>query len=72
MRVSKEQKERLVEPSKEQNKSLTQYVLDTCLIEDVDTNRRYTPSERIENATSSNSSNCAKILNVERTNWWIK
>lgn len=38
MRVSKEQKERLVELSKKQNKSLTQYVLDTCLIEDVDTN----------------------------------
>lgn len=38
MRVSKEQKERLVELSKRQNKSLTQYVLDTCLIEDVDTN----------------------------------
>ena len=38
MRVSKEQKERLVELSKQQNKSLTQYVLDTCLIEDVDTN----------------------------------
>lgn len=38
MRVSKEQKERLVELSKKQNKSLTQYVLDTCLIEDVDKN----------------------------------
>ena len=38
MRVSKEQKERLVELSKKQNKSLTQYGLDTCLIEDVDTN----------------------------------
>ena len=38
MRVSKEQKERLVELSKKQNKSLTQYVLDRCIIEDVDTN----------------------------------
>ena len=38
MRVSKEQKERLVELSKKQNKSLTQYVLDTCLVEDADTN----------------------------------
>lgn len=38
MRVSKEQKEKLVELAKKQNKSLTQYVLDTCLIEDVDTN----------------------------------
>lgn len=38
MRVSKEQKEKLVELSKQQNKSLTQYVLDRCIIEDVDTN----------------------------------
>lgn len=38
MRVSKEQKERLVELSKKQNKNLTQYILDTCLIDDVDTN----------------------------------
>lgn len=38
MRVSKEQKEKLVEIAKQQNKSLTQYVLDTCLVEDVDTN----------------------------------
>ena len=37
MRVSKEQKEKLVEIAKQQNKSLTQYVLDTCLVEDVDT-----------------------------------
>ena len=37
MRVSKEQKEKLVELAKKQNKSLTQYVLDTCLVEDVDT-----------------------------------
>lgn len=38
MRVSKEQKEKLVEIAKQQNKSLTQYVLDTCLVENVDTN----------------------------------
>lgn len=38
MRVSKEQKERLIELSKKQNKNLTQYILDTCLIDDVDTN----------------------------------
>lgn len=36
MRVSKEQKEKLVEIAKQQNKSLTQYVLDTCFVEDVD------------------------------------
>lgn len=47
MRVSKEQKERLVELSKKQNKSLTQYVLDTCLVEDVDTN--------IDGSTSSSA-----------------
>ena len=38
MRVSKEQKERLVELSKKENKNLTQYILDKCLIDDVDTN----------------------------------
>lgn len=38
MRVSKEQKEKLVEIAKQQNKSLTQYVLDRCIIEDVYTN----------------------------------
>lgn len=38
MRVSKEQKERLVELSKKENKNLTQYVLDKCIIDDVDTN----------------------------------
>lgn len=50
MRVSKEQKERLVELSKKKNKSLTQYVLDTCLIEDVDTNidGSTRSSERVE------------------------
>lgn len=47
MRVSKEQKERFVELSKKQHKSLTQYVLDTCLVEDVDTN--------IDDATHSSS-----------------
>lgn len=46
MRVSKEQKEKLVEIAKQQNKSLTQYVLDTCLVEDVDTS--------IDDSTHSN------------------
>ena len=57
MRVSKEQKERLVELSKKQNKSLTQYVLDRCIIEDVDTDVDNVAhsSERIEkDATRSN------------------
>lgn len=56
MRVSKEQKERLVELSKKQNKSLTQYVLDTCLIENVDTN--------IDNATHS-SARVEKMLQAQ-------
>lgn len=56
MRVSKEQKERLVELSKKQNKSLTQYVLDTCLIEDVDTN--------IDGSTRS-SARVEKMLQVQ-------
>lgn len=38
MRVSKEQKEKLVELARKQNKSLTQYVLDRCIVEDVNTN----------------------------------
>ena len=37
MRVSKEQKEKLVEISKKQNKSLTQYVLGRCIVDNVDT-----------------------------------
>ena len=49
MRVSKEQKERLVELSKKQNKSLTQYVLDRCIIDDVARS-----SARVKNATKSN------------------
>ncbi len=49
MRVSKEQKERLVEISKKQNKSLTQYVLDRCIIDDVARS-----SARVKNATKSN------------------
>lgn len=53
MRVSKEQKEKLVGIAKKQNKSLTQYILDTCLIEDVDTN--------VDDATRS-SARIEKIL----------
>ena len=50
MRVSKEQKERFVELSKKQNKSLTQYVLDRCIIDDVARS-----SARVKkNATKSN------------------
>lgn len=55
MRVSKEQKEKLVELAKKQNKSLTQYVLDVCLVEDVDTDVDSVAhsSERVEKMLQS-------------------
>lgn len=55
MRVSKEQKEKLVELAKKQNKSLTQYVLDACLVEDVDTDVESVAhsSERVEKMLQS-------------------
>lgn len=56
MRVSKEQKERLVELSKQQNKSLTQYVLDRCIVEDVDTN--------VDDSTHS-STRVEKMLQIQ-------
>ena len=59
MRVSKEQKERLVEISKKQNKSLTQYVLDRCIIDDV---------ARVKKCYKFKLSNCAKILSVNVLN----
>lgn len=55
MRVSKDQKEKLVELAKKQNKSLTQYVLDVCLVEDVDTDIDSVAhsSERVEKMLQS-------------------
>lgn len=55
MRVSKEQKEKLVELAKKQNKSLTQYVLDACLVENVDTDVDSVAhsSERVEKMLQS-------------------
>lgn len=55
MRVSKDQKEKLVELAKKQNKSLTQYVLDVCLVEDVDTDvdSVANSSERVEKMLQS-------------------
>ena len=55
MRVSREQKEKLVELAKKQNKSLTQYVLDACLVEDVDTDVDSVAhsSERVEKMLQS-------------------
>lgn len=69
MRVSKEQKEKLVELSKKQNKSLTQYVLDTCLIEDVDTNidDAIHSSERIEKMLQAQIEQLREDFERERT-----
>lgn len=69
MRVSKEQKERLVELSKQQNKNLTQYVLDTCLIEDVDTNidGSTRSSERIEKMLQDQIEQLREDFERERT-----
>ena len=63
MRVSKEQKERLVELSKKQNKSLTQYVLDRCIIDDVACS-----SARVKKCYKVKLSNCAMILSVNVLN----
>lgn len=69
MRVSKEQKEKLVEIAKQQNKSLTQYVLDTCLVEDVDTNVDDSThsSVRIENMLQSQIEQLREDFERERT-----
>lgn len=69
MRVSKEQKEKLVEIAKQQNKSLTQYVLDTCLVEDVDTNADDSThsSVRIEKMLQSQIEQLREDFERERT-----
>ena len=69
MRVSKEQKERLVELSKKQNKSLTKYVLDRCIVEDVDTNvDDYThSSERVEKMLQDQIEQLREDFERERT-----
>lgn len=54
MRVSKEQKEKLVELSKKQNKSLTQYVLDRCIVDNVDTDVDNVDTDVDDVANSSN------------------
>ena len=43
IRVSKEQKEKLVELAKNENKTITQYILDRCIVED-----SYTESSSID------------------------
>ena len=69
MRVSKEQKERLVELAKKQNKSLTQYVLDTCLVENIDTNidDATRSSTRIEKMLQSQIEQLREDFERERT-----
>lgn len=69
MRVSKEQKEKLVELSKKQNKSLTQYVLDRCIIEDVDTDVDSVAhsSERIEKMLQDQIERLREDFERERT-----
>lgn len=69
MRVSKEQKEKLVGIAKKQNKSLTQYILDTCLVEDVDTNiDDYThSSERVEKMLQDQIEQLREDFERERT-----
>ena len=63
MRVSKEQKGKLVEIAKKQNKSLTQYVLDRCIIDDVARS-----SARVKKCYKVKLSNCAMILSVNVLN----
>ena len=45
IRVSKEQKEKLVELAKNENKTITQYILDRCIVED-----SYTESSSVDDA----------------------
>ena len=69
MRVSKEQKEKLVELSKKENKSLTQYVLDRCIIDDVDKNIDDVArsSARVENMLQSQIEQLREDFERERT-----
>lgn len=47
IRVSKEQKEKLVELAKNENKTITQYILDRCIVED-----SYTESSSVDDASN--------------------
>lgn len=47
IRVSKEQKEKLVELAKNENKTITQYILDRCIVED-----SYTESGSADDASN--------------------
>lgn len=69
MRVSKEQKEKLVEIAKKQNKSLTQYVLDRCIVEDINTNVDSVAhsSERVEKMLQDQIKQLREDFERERT-----
>ena len=47
IRVSKEQKEKLVELAKNENKTITQYILDRCIVEN-----SYTESSSVDDASN--------------------
>jgi hypothetical protein len=51
IRVSKEQKEKLVEIAKNENKTITQYILDRCIVENsyTESSSVYDTSNRVEN-----------------------
>ena len=47
VRVSKEQKEKLVELAKSENKTITQYIVDRCIVED-----SYTDASNVDDASN--------------------
>ena len=47
VRVSKEQKEKLVELAKNENKTITQYIVDRCIVEE-----SYTDASNVEGASN--------------------
>ena len=47
VRVSKEQKEKLVDLAKNENKTITQYIVDRCIVED-----SYTDASNVDDASN--------------------
>lgn len=47
VRVSKEQKEKLVDLAKNENKTITQYIIDRCIVEDI-----YTDASNVDDASN--------------------
>lgn len=56
VRVSKEQKEKLVELAKNENKTITQYIVDRCIVEE-----SYTDDSNVDDA----SNRVAEVLHEE-------